>query len=87
MATRDRRLERMRNNPRDWRINDVEAMCRSNDIGYAPPNKGSHAKVSHPSRPEILTVPFDRPIKAVYIKKLVKFIDAVLEHRQRKQKQ
>jgi predicted RNA binding protein YcfA (HicA-like mRNA interferase family) len=75
----DKRLEGMRNNPRnDWTISDVEALCRSHGIGYKPPRKGSHAKVSHPRQAEILTIPFARPIKPVYIKKLVKFVDAVI---------
>lgn len=82
MAKFDKRLEGMRNNPQGWRIEDVEALCRSNAIGYTPPNKGSHAKVSDPMVAEILTVPFARPIKAIYIKKLVALVDDVLEKRE-----
>ena len=43
----------------------------------APSGGGSHYKVSHPSLREILTIPRARPVKPVYIRKLVKFIDAV----------
>ena len=57
-----RRLEGMRANPQsDWRIEDGS----------------SHYKISHPRMREILTIPSKRPIKAVYIRKLVKFIDEV----------
>ena len=45
------------------------------------PNKGSHAKVSDPSQAEILTIPFARPIKPVYIRRLVRLVDAVLTAR------
>ena len=38
---------------------------------------GSHYKVSHPSRWDIVTVPANRPIKPFYIKKLVAFLDGV----------
>jgi predicted RNA binding protein YcfA (HicA-like mRNA interferase family) len=38
---------------------------------------GSHYKIAHPAIAQILTVPFKRPIKPVYIRKLVAFIDAV----------
>ena len=35
------------------------------------------AKVAHPRMAEKLTIPYKRPIKPVYIRKLVAFIDAV----------
>lgn len=74
-----RRLEKMRRNPAgDWRIEDVAAVCREFGIDCEPSRSGSsHYKVSDASQHEILTVPFKRPIKAVYIRKLVAFIDAV----------
>lgn len=74
-----RRLQSMRDNPRgDWRIQDIAALCREFGIVCDPPRGGSsHYKVSHPSQKEILTVPFKRPIKAIYVRKLVAFVDAV----------
>lgn len=73
------RLERMRRNPRgDWRIEDVAAVCREHGVACEKSRSGSsHYKVAHPAVHEILTVPFKRPIKPVYIRKLVAFIDAV----------
>jgi hypothetical protein len=73
-----KRLEAMRRNPQsDWKIADVEALCKEFAISCAPHRGGSsHYKISHPLIPEILTIPFKRPIKAVYIRSLVKFIDA-----------
>ncbi len=60
----------------DWRVSDVETVCRAFGIRCVPPSGGgSHFKVSHPSQREILTVPFRRPIKPVYTRKLVRFID------------
>jgi hypothetical protein len=72
-------LERMHRNPMgDWAIGDVEAVCRAYQINCSPPSGGgSHYKISHSSQREILTVPFRRPIKPVYIRKLVRFIEAV----------
>ena len=72
-------LNQMRTNPSsDWRVSDVEKVCHAYGIRCAPPfGGGSHFKISHPSQREILTVPFRRPIKPVYIRKLVRFIDAV----------
>jgi len=74
-----KRLEEMRNNPRgDWRIEDVEAVCREYGIQRAPARGGgSHYKVAHPRMSDKLTIPYKRPIKPVYIRKLVAFVDAV----------
>ncbi len=73
------RLERMRRNPAgDWTIGDVEAVCREHGVLCEPARGGgSHYKVAHALMAEKLTVPYKRPIKAVYIRKLVAFIDAV----------
>ncbi|WP_116654033.1 type II toxin-antitoxin system HicA family toxin [Pelagibacterium sediminicola] len=75
----DRLLERMRRNPKgDWTIEDVARLCRQYGAHCAPPRSGgSHYKVAHPAVTEILTVPFKRPIKPVYIRKLVLLVDAV----------
>ena len=74
-----RRLEQMRRNPSgDWRIEDVIAICREFGVACEPSRSGSsHYKVKHPVVAEILTVPFKRPIKPVYIRRLVAFIDAI----------
>jgi hypothetical protein len=71
----------MRANPRgDWRIEDVQALCRAFGLSYRKPGGGSsHATISHLSQAEILTVVARRPVKPVYIVKLVSFIDSVLE--------
>ena len=73
-----KRLDAMRRNPRaDWRIEDVVALCREFGIGCAPSRSGSsHYKVSHAAQRQILTIPVKRPIKPVYIRKLVAFVDA-----------
>jgi hypothetical protein len=72
-------LERMRETPRDWRIADIETLCRGFGIACTPPRQGSHYKVKHQSVAQILTIPAHRPIKPVYIRELVKFVDAVRE--------
>ncbi len=75
----DKRLEKMRSNPQnDWTISDVEAVCAAHGLTCRPPRGGgSHFSISHPKIPDILTVPSRRPIKAVYIRKLAKMIDAI----------
>ena len=70
-------LERMRANPRDWRIEDVVALCAAYDIACSAPAKGSHYKVKHGNQDRVLTIPARRPIKPVYIRLLITFVDAV----------
>jgi hypothetical protein len=72
-------VEQMRRNPAgDWSIGDVERACRQVGVRCVPPTGGgSHYKVSHPSQAEILTIPARRPVKPVYIRKLVVFLARV----------
>ena len=77
MSGVDKLLEAMRANPRDWRIEDVTRVCARFGVDCSMPRKGSHCKVKHSAVPEILTIPAARPIKPVYIRALVRFIDAV----------
>jgi len=69
----------MRANPKaDWKIADVEAVCSECNVLVEPPRGGgSHFKVHFPGMREYVTVPSRRPIKAVYIRQLVQFIDIV----------
>lgn len=80
MSRGARLLGRMKNNPRDdWQIGDVQRLCDAYEINcIAPSGGGSHFKVSHASQAEILTIPAHKPIKAVYILKLVRFIESVV---------
>jgi hypothetical protein len=76
-----KRLEQMRRHPQsDWTINDVIALCREYGVTCEPPRGGgSHYKVYHRALADILTIPFKRPIKRVYIRRLVAFVTLVSE--------
>lgn len=82
MARGDKLLARMRANPRDWRIQDIETLCRSFGLDCDRPSGGSHYGISDPTQTAHLTVPFARPIKPVYIRHLVRFVDDVLAARE-----
>jgi predicted RNA binding protein YcfA (HicA-like mRNA interferase family) len=79
MGRGDKLLERMRTNPRDWRIAEVVRVCEAFGVACTAPRKGSHYKVKHASQDEILTIPAHRPIKSVYITDLVRFIERVIK--------
>ncbi len=78
MAQADKMLTRMRANPKgDWTIEDVERVCRRFGLACSAPKRGDHYKVSHPAIPEILTIPAQRPIRPIYIRRLIAMVDAV----------
>lgn len=69
-------LERMRRNPAgDWHIRDVEAVCHEYGLLFRAGKGTSHCHARHPSAREILTIPARWPIKPVYIRKLVRYIE------------
>lgn len=57
----DKRLEAMRRNPAgDWKIVDMEMLCREYGVDcFANRSGGSHYKISHSTQREILTLPFN----------------------------
>lgn len=76
MTILDKKLEKMRNNPKDWQLSDLVVIAGHYGISVRQ-GKGSHVCFSHPEWNEILTVPARRPIKPIYVKKLVTLIDAL----------
>jgi hypothetical protein len=72
----DKLLDWMRRNPAgDWTIADVKAVC--DRLGWAclpPSGGGSHWKVAVPGSEAIFTIPAKRPIKPVYIRKLMELV-------------
>jgi hypothetical protein len=73
-----KKLERMRKNARDWTIGDVVTVADEYGLEVRSPG-GSHYTISHPEVDFHLTIPAKRPIKPVYIRNFVKFVDAIRE--------
>jgi len=70
-------LDRMRHNPAgDWTIVDIEKLCRRYGLFYRRGRGTSHNQIKHPKARTIVIVPTREPIKSVYIRKLVSYIDA-----------
>ncbi len=65
-------LSRMRNNPRDWRIEDLITLADAFGIDYR--QRGSHVIFRSPLG-GLHTVPAARPIKPVYIPRFLGLID------------
>lgn len=70
MARLDKLLAAMRRNPRgDWRIEQLKAVADRYGVSYGPP--GTSHDTGRWARGAKLTVPAQRPIKPVYIRKLL----------------
>ena len=76
MPRADRTLDRMRSNPRDWRIASLEAVAAAYGVNIRKPG-GSDVVFEHPAVAEAVSVPARRPIKPVYVRRFVAFIEAV----------
>ncbi len=74
MPATKKTLEKMRQNPRDWRIEQLETVAAYYGIKVRK-SGGSHVVFDHPLWVELLCVPAHRPIKPVYVKKLVALLD------------
>ena len=71
-------LEKMRVNPRDWKIDHLETVAERYGIDVRK-RGGSHVVFTHRNWVELLTVPARRPIKPVYVKKFVAMVSDLEE--------
>jgi len=74
MSTAEKTLSRMRNNPKDWRIEEVIAVAKNFNL-LMRAEGGSHHVFSFPGIKDSVTVPAHKPIKPVYIRQFVELID------------
>jgi hypothetical protein len=75
MSKADKTLNKMRVNPRDWRIEDLEALARRHGLTVRKPN-GSHVIFQKSGCALEVSVPAHKPIKPVYVLRLIELIEA-----------
>lgn len=78
MTRTDKLIEKLRNNPRDASIAQIRKILDRYGLQYVW-GKGDHLNVKHPELDYILTIPAHKPIKPIYIIKLLKMIDDIKE--------
>ena len=78
MGNKEKLLDKMRGNPRDWHIEQLETIARHYNITIRKTG-GSHVVFDHPDSVELLCVPACRPIKPIYIKKFISLIELMGE--------
>jgi len=72
----DKILAKMRANPLDWRIADLETLARRHGIEVRKTG-GSHFVFFHPDSELAVTIPFKRPIKPIYITQFLILLDDI----------
>jgi len=72
MSTAQKLIQAMTNNPRDWTIDQVHTVAKASGLTVHCPG-GSHHIVRNASGAKI-SIPAHRPIKEIYIKKLIRLI-------------
>lgn len=77
MSQKDKKLERMKNNPKGWRIEDLKPIAEEFGLEFRNSKTGSHVTFYYPDHPEILTIPSKRPIKPVYVKEFTALIERI----------
>ncbi len=75
MARAEKHLDKMRRNPRDWRIEQLHTIAEAYGVAWVH-GGGSHCTFRTP-KGEKLTVPAKRPIKPVYIRHFIDLIDTI----------
>ncbi len=78
MTKVEKLISRMRNNPRDWTIDDLKTLAKRFDIDWRQPGT-SHVTFSYSKLPP-LTVPSHKPIKPIYITRFLSLIDSIGDH-------
>lgn len=72
MSRFDKRLERMRRNPKNVRFEELDVLLRA--LGFEGRQKGSH--MTYTNGQQQITVPVHKPfIKPIYIKLVLEIID------------
>lgn len=76
MSKADKIVDRMRRKPRDWRMESLEAVARRFGVEVRKTG-GSHFIFLHADSEMAVSIPFNRPIKPVYIVQFLALIDDI----------
>lgn len=73
MTRADKTLAKMRANPRDWRMDQLQTIARARKITWRP--SGSSHVVFVRADGRTLPIPAHRPVKAIYISLFLAFLE------------
>ena len=75
MSQFEKRLAKMRQNPHDWHINELQQIADRVGIAYRQPGT-SHVTFSIAGQTPVV-VPAHKPIKPLYIKRFIALVDSI----------
>ena len=75
MVKSEKTIEKMRNNPRDWTIDNLKTLAKKKGNDWCQPGT-SHVTFSYAGLVP-LTVPAHKPIKPIYVKRFLEMIDRI----------
>ena len=68
------------NNPKNVKFETLDRILRQHGFNCKQPSGGSsHYNYYHPELPDVLTIPYARPIKAIYVKQAIAAIQRIKE--------
>ncbi len=76
MGKREKELEKIRRNPKDVTPQELERLAKK--FGFIWIEKTNHAAVTHKWIKDTFMIPRHKPIKAVYVKRVLQYIDEII---------
>ncbi|PCJ17305.1 MAG: hypothetical protein COB02_13840 [Candidatus Cloacimonadota bacterium] len=76
MSKIEKLLKKMRSNPKDWKIEQIETLANRFGIQVRKTG-GSHFVFYHELSNIAVTIPFKRPIKSIYINQFLILVDDI----------
>jgi hypothetical protein len=73
MGKADKILAKMKQNPRNWRIDSIKTVAKNYDIQWR--QKGTSHLVFIRNDGKTLPIPAHRPIKPIYVRKFIDFVE------------
>lgn len=73
MSKKDKLLQAIKNNPKDVKFETIKKFLT--ELGYEAHNNGGSHWVFRKENSQSITIPYKRPIKAIYVKMVLKLIE------------
>ncbi len=73
MSKKSKLLAAMKNNPKNIAFEDIKKLLE--DVGYTCSNSGSSHYVFRKIGSQHITIPFAKPIKAIYVRQVLEILE------------
>jgi predicted RNA binding protein YcfA (HicA-like mRNA interferase family) len=74
MGREEKLLDKLRNNPKNVRFEELDNLLQSYGFECRKPKRGTHYVYKH-KRGASITVPYAKPMKSTYVKKVIALIE------------